>query len=51
VSAVEVPRDYVPTTAILFHPDAGRGDLFVRIVDGIAAKNRHGPEGRDPPCE
>src|SRR2546423_7718343 len=37
VSKVEVPRDYVPTTAILSSPTPAE-DLFVRIVDGIAAK-------------
>jgi hypothetical protein len=38
VSAVEVPRDYVPTTAILSTPTPAEENLFVRIVDGIAAK-------------
>src|SRR5437870_3023273 len=38
VSKVEVPRDYVPTTAILSSPTPAEEDLFVRIVDGIAAK-------------
>src|SRR5947208_3733149 len=38
VSKVEVPRDYVPTTAILSTPTPAEEDLFVRIVDGIAAK-------------
>ena len=38
VSAVDVPRDYVPTTAILSTPTPVEENLFVRIVDGIAAK-------------
>ncbi|HYY48214.1 MAG TPA: DUF2240 family protein [Thermoplasmata archaeon] len=38
VSAVEVPRDYVPTAAILSTPTPSEEDLFVRIVDAIAAK-------------
>lgn len=38
VSAVEVPRDYVPTTAILSTPTPVEEDLFVRIVDAIATK-------------
>src|SRR5207244_6158997 len=38
VSKVEVPRDYVPTTAILSTPTPAEEDLFVRIVGGIAAK-------------
>src|SRR5437879_7433512 len=38
VSKVEVPRDYVPTTAILSTPTPAEEDLFVRIVDAIATK-------------
>jgi hypothetical protein len=38
VSTVDVPRDYVPTTAILSTPTPVEENLFVRIVDGIAAK-------------
>src|SRR5207247_6870983 len=38
VSKVEVPRDYVPTTAILSSPTPAEADLFVRIVDGLAAQ-------------
>src|SRR5438552_3378965 len=37
VSAVEVPRDYVPTTAILAMPTPVEEDLFLRVVDAIAA--------------
>ena len=38
VSTIEVPRDYVPTTAILAAPTPVEEDLFVRVVDAIAAK-------------
>lgn len=38
VSTVEVSRDYVPTAAILATPTPAKQDLFVRIVDEIAAK-------------
>lgn len=38
VSAVEVPRDYVPTAEILAAPTPAEEDLFVRLVDAIAAK-------------
>src|SRR5438034_811252 len=38
VSTVEVPRDYVPTTAILAMPTPVEEDLFLRVVDAIAAK-------------
>jgi len=38
VSAVEVARDFVPTAAILSAPTPADADLFVRIVDAIAAK-------------
>jgi hypothetical protein len=38
VSAVEVPRDYVPTAEILSTPTPSEEDQFVRIVDAIAAK-------------
>ena len=40
VSAVEVPRDYVPTAEILATPTPAAEDLFVRIVDAIAAKTK-----------
>ena len=38
VSSVEVPRDYVPTAAILAAPTAVEEDLFVQIIDRIGAK-------------
>ena len=38
VAAIEVPRDYVPSAAILETPTPAGEDLFVRIVDAIAAK-------------
>ena len=38
VASVEVPRDYVPTAAILATPTPAEEDLFVQIVDRIAAK-------------
>ena len=38
VSEVEVPRDYTPTAAILETPTPASEDIFVRIVDAIAAK-------------
>ena len=38
VAAVEVPRDYTPTVAILASPTPVDEDLFFQIVDGIAAK-------------
>jgi len=38
ISEVEVPRDYVPTDAILETPTPVGEDLFVRIVDAIAMK-------------
>jgi len=38
VSAIEVARDYVPTAEILSTPTPSEEDLFVRIVDSIAAK-------------
>jgi hypothetical protein len=38
VSAVEVPRDYVPTAEILAAPTPAEQDLFVQLVDAIAAK-------------
>jgi hypothetical protein len=38
VASVDVPRDYTPTVAILASPTPVDEDLFVRIVDGIAAK-------------
>ena len=38
VSAIEVPRDYVPTASILEIPTPASEDIFVRIVDAIAAK-------------
>lgn len=40
VSAVEVPRDYVPTAEILATPTPAAEGLFVRIVDAIAAKTK-----------
>ena len=40
VSAVEVPRDYVPTTAILSTPTPMEENLFVRIVDAVASRTR-----------
>src|SRR5207249_11827649 len=36
VSAVEFPRDYVPTTAILAMHTAVEENLFLRFVDAIA---------------
>lgn len=36
VTTVEVPRDYVPTAAILETPTPAGEDLFLRIVDAIA---------------
>lgn len=38
VSSIEVPRDYVPTASILEVPTPASEDIFVRIVDAIAAK-------------
>lgn len=38
VAAIEVPRDYVPSAAILETPTPVGEDLFVRIVDAIAVK-------------
>ena len=40
VSAVEVPRDYIPTSAILEAPTPASADVFLRIVDAIVAKTR-----------
>src|SRR3989442_6981761 len=40
VNSVEVPRDYVPTSAILDVPTPASEDVFLRIVDAIAAKTR-----------
>src|SRR5437667_430085 len=40
VSAVEVPRDYIPTSAILEVPTPASADVFLRIVDAIVAKTR-----------
>src|SRR5439155_16409709 len=40
VAGVEVPRDYVPTSAILDVPTPASEDVFLRIVDAIAAKTR-----------
>ena len=40
VSAVEVPRDYIPTSAILDIPTAVSEDVFLRIVDAIVAKTK-----------
>ncbi|HKW43089.1 MAG TPA: DUF2240 family protein [Thermoplasmata archaeon] len=38
VASIEVPRDYVPSAAILETPTPAGEDLFVRIVDAIAAR-------------
>ena len=38
VSAIEVPRDYVPTADILDTPTPASEDIFLRIVDAIASK-------------
>ncbi len=38
VAAVEVPRDYTPTPAILETPTPASEDIFVRIVDAIAVQ-------------
>lgn len=38
VSAVDVPRDYVPTPEILAALTPAEEDLFVRLVDAIASK-------------
>jgi len=40
VSAVEVPRDFIPTSAILEVPTPASADVFLRIVDAIVAKTR-----------
>lgn len=40
VSTVDVPRDYVPTAEILATSTPVAEDLFVRIVDAIAAKTK-----------
>jgi hypothetical protein len=40
VSSVEVPRDYVPTSAILDVPTPVSEDVFLRIVDAIVARTR-----------
>src|SRR5437879_10621624 len=40
VSAVEVPRDYIPTSAILDISTAVSEDVFLRIVDAIVAKTK-----------
>jgi len=40
VSAVEVPRDYIPTSAILDVPTPVSEDVFLRIVDAIATKTQ-----------
>jgi hypothetical protein len=40
VSAIEVPRDYVPTAEILETPTPASEDIFLRIVDAIAAATR-----------
>ena len=40
VAGVEVPRDYVPTSAILDVPTPASEDVFLRIVDAVAAKTR-----------
>src|SRR3989475_9924146 len=39
-SAVEVPRDYIPTSAILDISTAVSEDVFLRIVDAIVAKTK-----------
>ena len=39
VSSVEVPRDYIPTSAILEVPTPVSEDIFLRIVDAIAASD------------
>lgn len=40
VSAIEVPRDYVPTADILETLTPAAEDIFLRIVDAIASKTR-----------
>ena len=40
VSSIEVPRDYVPTSAILDVPTPVSEDVFLRIVDAIVATTR-----------
>jgi hypothetical protein len=40
VSTVDVPRDYVPTAEILATSTPVAEDLFVRIIDAIAAKTK-----------
>src|SRR5436309_15681124 len=40
VSAVEVPRDYVPTSAIIEVSTLASEDVFLRIVYAISAKTR-----------
>ncbi len=37
VATIDVPRDYVPTIAILETPTPAGEDLFVRIIEAIAA--------------
>src|SRR5204863_7820887 len=44
VSTVEVPRDYVPTTAILAMPTPVEEDLLLRRVDPIAAQSGRAPQ-------
>src|SRR5437870_8496404 len=38
VSSIEVPRDYVPTSAILDVPTPASEDVFLRIVDAIRSE-------------
>ncbi len=40
VSAIDVPRDYVPTADILETPTPASEDIFLRIVDAVASKTR-----------
>ncbi len=40
VSAIDVPRDYVPSAAILEVPTPAAEGIFLRIVEAIAAKTR-----------
>src|SRR5205809_7803045 len=40
VSAVDVPRDYIPTSAILDVPTPASEDRFLRIADVIASRTR-----------
>jgi hypothetical protein len=40
VSAIDVPRDYVPTAEILETVTPASEDIFLRMVDAIASKTR-----------